>query len=86
MHKDVGDCLASSLSALPLVASVMAFCRAIEQAVLERSIHTKAGGLSGGLKRRLKLALELLADRNILFLGKSLHCFVSGSCWYISGS
>eukprot|EP00752_Nemacystus_decipiens_P017717 g15885.t1 len=41
---------------------------AIEQTVLEESMHTKAAGLSGGLRRRLKLALELLADRRILFL------------------
>lgn len=36
-------------------------------------MHTKAGGLSGGLKRRLKLALELLADRKIFFLGEFLE-------------
>ena len=42
--------------------------RAIEQALLERSVHTKAGSLSGGQKRRLKIALELLVDRQLLFL------------------
>lgn len=42
--------------------------RAIEQSSLERTEHTKAGGLSGGEKRRLKVALELLMDRQILFL------------------
>ncbi|CAM9378336.1 unnamed protein product, partial [Hapterophycus canaliculatus] len=41
---------------------------AIQQTSLERSVHTKAGALSGGQKRRLKLALELLVDRKIIFL------------------
>ncbi|CAM9178383.1 unnamed protein product, partial [Hapterophycus canaliculatus] len=42
--------------------------RAIQQTSLERCAHTKAGALSGGQKRRLKLALELLVDRKIIFL------------------
>ena len=54
------------------------FSRAIEQTVLQGSIHTKAGGLSGGLKRRLKLALELLVDRQILFLGASRRAVSMG--------
>ncbi|CAM9495088.1 unnamed protein product [Ectocarpus sp. 12 AP-2014] len=41
---------------------------AIKLTSLEGSINTKAGGLSGGLKRRLSLALELLPDRRVLFL------------------
>eukprot|EP00752_Nemacystus_decipiens_P011511 g10221.t1 len=41
---------------------------AVKQASLERSAHTRAGDLSGGQKRRLKIALELLVDRRILFL------------------
>eukprot|EP00752_Nemacystus_decipiens_P013076 g11565.t1 len=40
----------------------------IEQTLLEKSAHTVARGLSGGQKRRLKIALELLVDRQILFL------------------
>lgn len=44
--------------------------RAVKQASLDRSAHTKAGDLSGGQKRRLKIALELLVDRQILFLGE----------------
>lgn len=42
--------------------------RVIEETALLRSRDTKAGSLSGGQKRRLTLALELLADRRILFL------------------
>lgn len=42
--------------------------RAIELTKLGESIHTKAADLSGGLKRRLSLALELLAHRRVLFL------------------
>eukprot|EP00903_Cladosiphon_okamuranus_P012833 g11992.t1 len=41
---------------------------AVNQASLGGSVHTKAGDLSGGQKRRLKIALELLVDRQILFL------------------
>ncbi|CBJ26923.1 expressed unknown protein [Ectocarpus siliculosus] len=44
------------------------YMRAIKLTSLEGSINTKAGGLSGGLKRRLSLALELLPDRRVLFL------------------
>ncbi|CAM9405066.1 unnamed protein product [Sphacelaria rigidula] len=40
----------------------------IEETALVKTRHTKAGSLSGGQKRRLTLALELLADRRILFL------------------
>ena len=36
-------------------------------------MHTKASDLSGGLKRRLSLALELLANRRVLFLGNTYH-------------
>lgn len=42
--------------------------RAIQQTAMEEIAHTKAGGLSGGQKRRLKIALELLVDRKIMFL------------------
>lgn len=47
-------------------------CRVIEQTSLKKSAHTVARGLSGGQKRRLKIALELLVDREIFFLGKVL--------------
>eukprot|EP00903_Cladosiphon_okamuranus_P010126 g9589.t1 len=40
----------------------------IEQTLLGKSAHTMASGLSGGQKRRLKIALELLVDRKIFFL------------------
>ena len=43
-------------------------------------MHTKANDLSGGLARRLSLALELLADREILFLGEGSD----GRCHYSS--
>ncbi|CAM9386913.1 unnamed protein product [Ectocarpus sp. 4 AP-2014] len=44
------------------------FLEGLSLTSLEGSINTKAGGLSGGLKRRLSLALELLPDRRVLFL------------------
>lgn len=40
----------------------------MEETALERVQNTKGGSLSGGQKRRLMLALELLADRHLLFL------------------
>lgn len=40
----------------------------MEETALELVQKTKAGSLSGGQKRRLMLALELLADRRLLFL------------------
>lgn len=40
----------------------------MEETALVRTRHMRAGSLSGGQKRRLTLALELLADRRILFL------------------
>lgn len=41
---------------------------AIENTNLEDNVNTKAVNLSGGLKRRLSLAMELLSNRKILFL------------------
>ncbi|CAN0578566.1 unnamed protein product [Laminaria digitata] len=40
----------------------------MEETALVRVQSTKASSLSGGQKRRLMLALELLGDRHLLFL------------------
>ncbi|CAM9994142.1 unnamed protein product [Scytosiphon promiscuus] len=49
-------------------AAMIRFPTTLEAQSHRESAHTKAGALSGGQKRRLKLALELLVDRKVIFL------------------
>ena len=54
-------------------ACVHGLFRSIKLTCLEDSLDTKDPDLSGGQKRRLSLAMELLANRSILFLGNELE-------------